>query len=263
MAGGNPTFVNLSQKEYGEERWRGRQLSVVQSHTASLRYIRRREQASTDLTAAPPEIAAAPRPDATIVRRPQHPSADVLEVAHTQRQPQDRALHDASTQDDSVLENTEQEDLSFEDLSKIFQLDANVIERERSSTISNAAPTDRLPVWTERSDVIDQRLPTRPSLRNVPHGSSRVFQATNLQGSDDDHGARLTDGETPGAHKISPAISEITSSLDPFIRLPVQIPESDKSLLHFCKSTDHIRRFRSSDEVQFSILVDVGSGVPL
>ncbi|KIY03145.1 uncharacterized protein Z520_01612 [Fonsecaea multimorphosa CBS 102226] len=244
MAGGDPPFVNLSQKEYGEQKWRGRQLSVVQSHIASWRHVRRRQQTLTDPTAAPPEIAAALRPHGKIVRRPQCPSA---EVPHTRRQPQGTALHDSSTQDDSVLENTEQEDLSFEDLNKIFQLDENVGERECASTICNAAPNERLPVWTERSDDIDQRLPTRPSPQNSPHRSSTVTtcatrpsrrqiwvsQAAILQGADNDHGARPTHEQARGAHDIFPAISEITSSLDPFVRLPVQLPESDKSLLHF------------------------------
>ena len=211
------------------------------------------------------------------MRLPQCPLADVLEVPHIQQQPQGTALHDGSTQDNFVLENTEKEDLSFKDLNKIFGLDENVGERECASTVCNAAPTERLALWTERSNNIDQRLPTRPPPRNVPHRSSTMTiratrpsrrqiwasQAAILQGAGNDHSARPTDGPARGANDIFPTISEITSSLDPFIRLPVQLPESDKSLLHFCKSTDRIRCSRSPDEVQTSIMVDVCCGVPL
>ncbi|KIW17363.1 hypothetical protein PV08_04557 [Exophiala spinifera] len=242
MAGGNPTFINVSQREYSEQSWRGRQLAVVQSHSASLRHGRRNQQALNDLTAAPLEIAAALRPHGKTVQHPQCLSADSLEVRHTQRQLQRIALHDGSTQDDSVFENTEQEDLSFEDLNKIFQLDGNVSERECSRTICNAEPTETLPVLMERPYDIHQRLPQR----NVPLRSSTATKCTTrpsrpqiwasqaaiLQGTDNDHGPRPTDGQG-SAHYIFPAISEITSSLDPFIRLPVQVSESDKSLLHF------------------------------
>ena len=65
---------------------------------------------------------------------------------------------------------------------------------------------------------------------------------------------RVSDRDT-----FLPAIAQISSTLDPFIRLPTEISEQEKSLVHFCKSDAHVNMTRlKTSRFQLRPTMDLG-----
>jgi hypothetical protein len=276
MTRGNSLFVNLSQKEYGEQKWRGRQLSVVQSHTASLRYAQQSQRILAIPAAASDEATVVARPPngrATCRRR--RKPANVSTVSRKQTLPPHSSLQDSSAQElPAVPELSEQEDLAFNDLTEVFQLNTNsdisggkdakvyAITNKSSGYPGSCTDVDssmqarRSPQYAPTTSLTSTKrlINVKKRRKSTSRAASPGVPGNNYRARPIDMVARKSPGNVP-------AIQEITSSLDPFIRLPLEMSGPDKSLLHFCELNGGMRFVGSP--MQISIMADAGYGEPL
>jgi hypothetical protein len=250
MACGNSLFVNLSQKEYAEQKWRGRQLSVIQSHTASLRYAQQRQrvQAVSHGALAEATVTARP-PHGKAVRRRQRKPANASTFSRKQTLRQSTTPRDGSAKEvPTIPDLPEQEDLSFNDLNEIFQLNT---EADDSGGVDvKLFPTTKelsghLGTSTDNGFGMQARRAPEHASTSTSISTKQLNRARKRRKSmskPSSHGICGKNYRTPpvnvAAHKSSsaiPPIHEIMSSWDPFLRLPLEMSEPDKGLLHFCE----------------------------
>jgi hypothetical protein len=246
------TFVVTTKAEYDKEGRKAKQLSAVQSHVATLRHARNREQSAARST---PTYRR--RTSETTVQRsvqsqqvPRLDEATAQEDACTSSQtPKDVVKIKITTKGDEILD----QDLTLHDLLDIFGTEQPT-QGDLSSPASGHLAVDQTDLVMEDNGSVQQR--SRDAMEAYDrsqflterlcvseHAGPEAF-APELELK---HGISASDAFNSGssrqlasvhAGKAWPLQREISSSvLNPFIRLPADITSPEQELMHFCESS--------------------------
>ena len=220
-------FLVTTQAGYLQKNTRSKHICDARSHIAKRQHAIRHaiDDASasvedqTRIRQPFPEPAQPIDPDATCIQDRQSQSSGSQSIL--------------GAEEDSIWDE-EDEDLSLDDLIDIFP---SILSEERRIT-TTAVQTERTSHAHDVRSTQKQALPPGPTSRELTltvHTLSKGHgQANTPQKRASDGGASL------------PTIAQISSTLDPFIRLPIEISEQEKSLVHFCKSNAHENATRLS-----------------
>ena len=224
----NEVFLVTTQSNYWERTARDRQISTARSRAASLRYSRSRVQSTTAVTVQ------------------KHGQAgDFVGMAHSVETRPCRTkiprLHSWSSCNNSRAEPAASykdgdEELSLHDLIEIFPntslSDKSVLNgfNLSTSTVDDESASSQTYSHSHHSLHASGRAPDSQRKMLTHYTSSE--SASSVGPICDDAGS-APQPHGVDAYLMVPAICQISSTLDPFIRLPLEITEQEKSLIHF------------------------------
>ena len=237
-------FLVTTQKDHFTKAARYAQICAVRSHLTSRQHANRLKQAAVLTGTQRTKASAKPFEDVTghRVQRPLPMST------HPDGHPTSESLRDEAA---NTICDGLNKDLSIEDLIDIFEPSV----QDGPNTITNRSLTsndDSSPVLDPKNHhyIRGLEMGTADCLGPSSTTSIRSRRRASVSISHDasgrtdpfvegDIGNKSDFPSVPTLHRsfTVPIANQVSSTLDPFIRLPLELTQEEKSLLHFCKSS--------------------------
>ena len=233
-------FLVTNPSNYLDSGSKQRHISTVRSHIASHRHSLNRERKDTHQKDPVPENPE----DFAGISSPRD-----SRFPHGEAQDLDQPFA-ATCEETHASPEPVDDGISMKDIVDVFYPTVQTYEKgkdksDNASSLSSdttAASVAYPHIWAE-SDGLTQPRYSKSFLGNVSRPSQSQISYFDRSAEAGSHVAAIEDTveeiarlDETGAGSRTPSIAQISATLDPFIRLPIEITMEEKSLMHFCKS---------------------------